>query len=333
MPLPTLPTLSDTAVEALAAEAGLAPSLHNAQPWRFRYTRATRVFALYADPARRLPRIDPDDRGLHLGCGAALLNLRVAVAARGWRPETALLPGTDEPHLLATVRLAAVDGSRTLAALHPAVAERHTSRYPFWDTDISPALVAELRAAAGQEGVDLHIATGRARELVLELSRVAAAREAADPARQEDLMRWTHIGAAAADTAVEGIPDHAFGPRERGGRAPVRDLAAGRPGAAHLGATDFEESPFLALLSTPSDTPVDWLRAGQALERVLLDATRQGLAGSPVTQALEWADLRAGLSDALPEPGHLQLVLRLGRGPLGPRTPRRRAREALEIAD
>lgn len=53
--------------------------MHNAQPWRFRHIRGGRTFHVRADFDRFMPHSDPDTRGLHLGCGAALLNLRFAV--------------------------------------------------------------------------------------------------------------------------------------------------------------------------------------------------------------------------------------------------------------
>ncbi|MFB6944242.1 MULTISPECIES: hypothetical protein [unclassified Streptomyces] len=73
--------LDDTALTGLVADATAAPSMHNAQPWQFRYTRHNRTFALRADFERATPEADdPTTRALHVGCGAALLNLRVSAA-------------------------------------------------------------------------------------------------------------------------------------------------------------------------------------------------------------------------------------------------------------
>jgi hypothetical protein len=44
------------------------------------------------------------------------------------------------------------------------------------------------------------------------------------------------------------------------------------------------------VLSTLCNTRADWLRAGQALERVWLMATLRGVAVDPLTQPLETAD-------------------------------------------
>ncbi|MFJ1973851.1 hypothetical protein ACIO93_34920 [Streptomyces sp. NPDC087903] len=67
--------------------------------------RRSRVFEVRADFERAMPHSEPDTRGLHLGCGAALLNLRTAVAHDGRHPEVTLLPDVTDRALLARVRL------------------------------------------------------------------------------------------------------------------------------------------------------------------------------------------------------------------------------------
>ncbi|MGO4420217.1 DUF1918 domain-containing protein, partial [Streptomyces sp. MCAF7] len=59
--------LSDAEVTALVRDASAAPSMHNAQPWRFRYYRGKHLFHITADLTRTLPHSDADLRALHLG--------------------------------------------------------------------------------------------------------------------------------------------------------------------------------------------------------------------------------------------------------------------------
>lgn len=327
--MPT-PQLTDATVRALAEDAAAAPSMHNAQPWRFRHHREDSVFELRADPSRALPHTDPDDRGLHLGCGAALLNLRVGAAHRGLHTETRLLPDLDDPALLASVRLSPGGADDTLGALHGAVHTRHTSRYPFLDEEVPDDCRTALVAAAEQEGGTLEFPGAWHLDWVMEVARRAEVRNADSPERRAEIAHWARLGAAEADIATDGVPEYAFGPHQRSGKAPVRDFAGRRP-VADRGSTDFEPTPHLALLSTPTDLPADWLRAGQAMQRVLLLATTTGLASSFITQALEWTDLRWPLRDPMTGSGPVQMVLRLGYGPQGPRTPRRPVREVLDL--
>ncbi|WP_329069932.1 Acg family FMN-binding oxidoreductase [Streptomyces sp. NBC_01429] len=332
--------LDVTAVAGLVSDATAAPSMHNAQPWRFRYATGSGTFALFADPGRVMPYADPTTRGLHIGCGAALLNLRVAVAHAGRNPVTALLPDPAVPELLATVRTGAPPAASpaappsaapgAMAVLYPAIRDRHTSRYPYTGQEIPQDVRAALHNAAREEGAELAFLREPHLQAVLDLTRDAKGYDLMDADKSAETERWTRDAHTEAPT--DGVPDYAFGPRKAAGGAPTRDFA-GR--TAHPGRplADFEKHPRLALLSTAADEPADWLRAGQALERVLLLATLHGLVASFATQAVERPDLRWLLRDPLTGAGHAQMVLRLGYGPRGPSSPRRPVQEVLTIED
>lgn len=239
-------------VASLVHDATAAPSMHNAQPWRFRYFQGSRTFHVRADIGRVIPHADPDTRALHLGCGAALLNLRVAVTHGGWYPATQLLPDLTDPTLLATVQLTGFgSGESDLAALYPAIHQRHSSRFPFEETEIPEAVRTALSDAARLEGASLSFATAWHLEEVLELVEEAEARNRTDRGSDEDLATWTRIGTPSSVTsAPDGVPEYAFGPRKRGGKGPVRDFAGARSVAGRT-ATAFERSP-----NSPSSAPL-----------------------------------------------------------------------------
>ncbi|WP_155056037.1 Acg family FMN-binding oxidoreductase [Streptomyces blattellae] len=323
--------LDTRTLTTLVTAATAAPSLHNAQPWRFRWLSADGTFELHPDLSRAMPRTDPDNRALHLGCGAALLNLRVAVAHAGWGTDTALLPDPEDPHVLATVRLTDAEGPHDeLAQLFPAIDRRHTSRYPFEDMPVPAEIQSVLRDAARREGAQLLFPGPWHVNILLDDVLDAEGRDTLAPERLKDIRHWTRLGTESADVAVDGVTESAFGPRKRGGRAPVRDFAGRRQVPGRTSAV-FETTPNLALLGTTDDRPGDWLRAGQAMERVLLLATLSGLATSLTSHALEHKDLRELARDPKSAMGFVQMVLRLGYGPAGPGTPRRPVSDVLEI--
>jgi nitroreductase len=75
--------------------------------------------------------------------------------------------------------------------------------------------------------------------------------------------------------------------------------------------------------------PVNWLRAGQALQRVLLTATDRGIAVSPLTLPLETPDAWL-VRDPRSGSEQPQMILRIGYGlPVQP-TPRRPIAEVLD---
>ena len=79
----------------------------------------------------------------------------------------------------------------------------------------------------------------------------------------------------------------------------------------------------LAVLLTDRDDRASWVCAGQALERVLLVATKEGVSSSLLTQPLELVESRWAARDAVAAAGHAQVVLRMGYGGEGPTGPRR----------
>lgn len=319
-------------VTTLVAEATAAPSMHNAQPWRFRFLAAERLVLLRADPDRAMPRSDPGNRALHIGCGAALFNLRVAAVHASLVPLTRLLPDPHDPLLLASVQLADLSQApqeRDLWRLHPAIRQRRTSRHPFSEKDIPEDVRTTLQTAAAREGATLLFPGQWHIETLLELVRDAESRDLLRAEENGDLVRWTRLG-GEVDTAVDGVPAYAFGPRRRDGKAPVRDFSGRRPVPDRENAA-FERTPHLALLGTRSDRPRDWLMAGQALERVLLESTLAGLSTSLTSHPLEDRELRLLARDPGSGIGHVQMVLRLGYGPKGPATPRRPVPDVLSI--
>lgn len=323
--------LDTASVTSLVEDAVTAPSLHNAQPWKFFFRAAQCTLQLHADPERAMPHTDPNHRGLLIGCAAALFNLRVAAAHAGWATVIRLFPSPDNAWHVAEMELredAAPD--HELASLHAALRRRHTSRSPFTDEEIPSALWDGLQAAALREGARLLPTTAWHTEHVLRLVRESEQREATDPDAIAEIARWTHAGAADEHPATDGLPAYAFGPRWVGMSATVRDVGSCWP-VPTCDSAGFDQLPQIALLGTAGDTQMDWLKAGQAMERVLLHAALDGLVASLISQPLEWPELRWAVRDPKAAMSHVQMVIRLGYGPEGPATPRRPVHDVLSV--
>lgn len=295
--------------------ATLAPSVHNTQPWRFLPRIGT--IDVYSDRGRRLSVLDPRGREMTISIGASLLNLRVAILNHGRIPLTRLLPEPTRPDLLARVTIGQyTEPDRTVRALAEAIPHRHTNRRPFTEAPISDEILTDLAAAARSEGAQLTVLDDTERATVLALVRAAEQKLRTDAGYREELTTWTSIQYDRRD----GVPRSAIGPWDALETLPLRDFGIAHPSEPRRSAR-FEPDPTLVVISTPQDTPEQWLRAGQALERVLLTATVRSLATTPITQPLEIPEMRTMLAKP-GDGGYPQVILRLGYGRPSPPSPR-----------
>ncbi|MFG2043773.1 Acg family FMN-binding oxidoreductase [Dactylosporangium sp. NPDC048998] len=318
-----------TAVLHRAAEdAGLAPSILNTQPWRWR-VRAD-ALDLYADPARQLHAIDPFGRLLIVSCGAALHHARVALAYAGYEGRVYRWPDPDQPWLLARIvdfRARPADRGSVLAYRN--MRRRHTDRRPVGGrAPVPAAVVAALRAAAEAEGARLH-ALVRDEIAYLRYAAQGARRiEGASRGHVAELRRWTSRGPGA----VDGIaPETVVAPVPR--PVPQRDFGMGAAAKLAPGPGDDRLAEYLAL-ATDRDEPGDWLSAGQAVSAVWLSATGHGLTVSPMSDVIEVPGARVLLRGLLHPPGQPHLVLRVGvAGDLAPppASPRRPGADIVEV--
>ena len=323
-PFPPALGLSSEQTEQVLRLAGAAPSLHNRQPWRFRLSAS--AIELFGDDRRRLPAADPDDRELRLGCGAALLNLRLALAGAGIRPDVTLLPRTGGPWALAEVRVA---GHRVPAPqeeqLRDAITARRSNRRPFLPDPVPLAHCQSLVRAVQAENCWLHVVERSQLAVTENLVRTAHSAQQQDPAFVGEMREWTGRGPGE----VEGVPAASAGPRpEPQDQWVLRDFSGGQA-RIRLPGKDFEYDPLLLVLCSHSGTRTADVEAGQALQRMLLTATSLGLVASLISQAVEVADTREELRRLLGGSLHPQAVVRVGYGSPAPATPRRDPRELL----
>jgi nitroreductase len=328
VPVPETVAISSGQAGYLVRVAARAPSLHNTQPWRFKVRPD--AIELYADYSRRL-RIDPIGRELLISCGAALYGLRLAVRSLGRTPEVelfgepALQPAEKARlRLLARVRLgASAPMTPAERKMLEAVPHRHTHRGPFEPGSLPAGLLTGLQEDATTEDaalavIDLDYA-GRKLAALMALASRDPGLDPASRAEIYEIQRWTR---GASSQARDGVPAHAFpaqpaqnaGCHSAGSRSPgwlpQRDFDLGR--GLGLLAAGGPSSAVTGVLVTAEDGEQDWLRAGQALNRLLLHAASQWVFARLQTQPLQAGTMRALIGSRLALPGVPQMLLEFG---------------------
>ena len=192
----TTPDVVAPALEDAADRGRLAPSVHNTQPWTF-VLFPDRV-EIRADRSRQLAVLDPAGRELVQSVGAALFNVRAALAARGLATVVERLPRPGDPDLLAVVRPVNGAPDPVLARLARAIPRRHTNRRPFTPMTVPDEIIDRLTEATAAEATLLvAVRSPEQLALVAGLTQQADRLQSADPAYREELRQvdQPHTGA------------------------------------------------------------------------------------------------------------------------------------------
>ena len=296
-----------------------APSIHNTQPWSF--TADGERLTVRTDPERGLHSLDPRGRQRLISCGVAVEFAAITLAAAGHAVDVELLPVAADPDLLAVVTVTGPhEPEERDRALGEAIASRHTERAPFLSRAVPAEVVDRLQATAGASRVWFTPITGEDEEVTTAfLVGRAEEIEQREPEYLAELQRWIRTDPAAVDGIPVGAVPQAD-PSTRPSNWLIRDFVVGSRASESAGGRGLDpdapppavERPTVVLMGTDGDDRYDWVTAGRALGRVLLEATVAGLAASPLTQALDWPATRTQLRSRLSLVGHPQMLLRLG---------------------
>ncbi len=303
-------------IRAAVSVACRAPSVHNSQPWSWVFSCGS--LELHADRMRALPVVDPLARQMVISCGTALHHLEVAVAEHGLGVVIDRLPDPGNPMLLASVGFVSGTDSVRTRSLRQAIPGRWTDRRAFGPP--TPDALAGLAEVLGRHDVAITFLGADGPSRLAEATRSGADVRRHDAAYRAELFWWT--GHSCDET---GVP-----------RVCCRTVARCRSAGSSRGEPWSPPVRRIALrwavLSTDTDTRLDWLRCGEALSELLLEATARGLATCPLTHVTEIATSREMVREAATASGARgrfpQVVVRLGTPSADeyevPRTGRRR---------
>jgi nitroreductase len=304
-------------IDELVRMATLAPNGHNTQPWRFSLRK--QVLTIAPDFSRRTPVVDPDDHHLFVSLGAAAENAAIAGAAMG-------LPGEITADDDGALHFVFANGRPAVSPLADAIVHRRSTRSDYDGRSVDTARLAALEAAGRAEGVRLVMVTERRRmNDIRDLVVTGNDRQMADPAFIAELKAWLRFSPASAMRHGDGLYAAASGnpslPDFLG--RPAFDLVFKPKSENAKYARQIDSSAGLAVFLADRADKRSWITVGRAMQRFLLEATRQGLACAFVNQPVEVAALRPQLASLIGESVRPDLVIRFGYGKPLPYAPRR----------
>ncbi|WP_063920514.1 Acg family FMN-binding oxidoreductase [Nocardia salmonicida] len=311
-------------VRAVFDRAARAPSLHNSQPWRWRWDGT--AAALYVDAGRLLPATDMFNREGMLGCGVMLNHADVAWNAAGWEPRVTTFPEpTVRSHVASLEPVRPHVPSEPELLLAQAIERRYTDRTPMAPPTDRLVTQEILEFLGHRSGTTIIFLDPPAVHALRGISATTAGLRRYDPLYQAELSWW----AAAPDAGRAGVPAATLPAATDRSRVPVgREFPSGTVEPAG----DGDDEAMVAVLSTPGDSAEDLLDCGRALSAVLLECTVRGLSTCTITHVVELPSARAAVAD-LVGLRYPQVLVRIGtaRTDPPPRTPRRPLDDFLDI--
>lgn len=253
---------------------------------------------------------DRANREVLIACGAVLANLKLAAHHLGFELDVELWPeGKDSPTVARIMLGPPVTPASEEEVLFDVLDGGARPPARGGGGGVSPALIAVLRHAARSEGGWLDLVSDDARrEIVGDLEREAVAISDAERSARRLLSARYGSGVLGPQFAIGGAPALGELLGTLGASVhPSNEWSAGRAATMRGSAI---EAPLLAVLGAADDDPTSWLRSGNALQRVLLHASVQGLTATFLNEPLHHPLLRDALRSVLFADGAPQAIVR-----------------------
>jgi len=258
--------------------ASLAPTESGWQPWYFRVENTHVELMAKKNPA--METADPERRGFMIGCGTALLYLKLALKHFGLLGRVSLFPDLGEPLLVARVHFGNCrERDPREQLLFKAITGSRINVSPLGETPVSETMLSALsHAAAGERGWLDFVQSETSRQQVLKITLFGEERGS-------------------------GFTGPLFPPGEHSEDSWRMSVAPVRP--------PWAPAATLAIVKTKTDDKHGWLEAGQTMGRTVLQAQSLGLSWAffnPVRRREAREALRLGIGHK----GFAQVILRFG---------------------
>jgi hypothetical protein len=296
------------------------------------------ALTLLADRSRQLRVADPSGHSLLISCGAAVLLTELGLRAAGWRVESVLFPDPDDKEVLARFRaVGRQEPDEEVQAQVEAALRRQSDRRPFSPEPVSDEEMEKLRDATRADGVYIDFPTRPDQQLDLAVAVSWADREERrDQAYIDEMNQWLRnpdVNATSDGLPLDAVP-HISADHPRHTDVPVRNFEVGVSGRLLI-ERDIDERPLIGVVFTDSDMPIDQLRSGGGMMRLMIEAELLGLTSCPLSQAVDLTAFRGRVQDVLGWTDYPQMMLRIGHPTettqAAPRTPRRATSDVLQV--
>jgi hypothetical protein len=299
---------------AILHHAALAPSGHNSQPWIVRIVSPVE-WVIEADPSRRLPAVDPQNREVLLSLGAFTENLVLTAGAMGYQADTTVVAEN------------AFDKNIVKIELHPEkpvpyplerITTRMTVKHGYRDAEISPRDIRVLAEPFGGHLFYFPNGTPHA-ECIREGAVEHFRRQTYRGDAQKETIKWLRLSNQEAEKhrdglTVQGMEIQGFKGWYVSHFVDPEDFL--KPSFLEQG---IDHTSRLArqgggwvVITSPGNSVADLIDTGRKFERMALQCREHMLAIHPMTQFLEEEDGMGQIIALHQADMHPQFILRVG---------------------
>ena len=287
-----------------------APSGHNSQPWKFRFS--DNCIEIHPDFERSLPVVDPNHRELFVSLGCASENLTIAASHFDLQPSVCVDCNSPSPVIRVNLEFA---GPIPEDPLHSVIEKRQTNRRVYDGRRLTPHQLNRLKIVSPNEGVSIDFFERGSHDFEKIKGRITAANEIQMENNEfkTELLDWIRYNRSQ-------VADHMDGLTHRVMDAPAMPTFFGRwlmgrflnPEAQAISdLKKIESSSHLVVLSTFSNDTRHWIALGQSLQRLLLNLTSLGIAAAYMNPPCEVRETSRQLAELIDRRNPM-IVLRIG---------------------
>jgi len=267
-----------------------APSGDNVQPWRFSWDGVK--LSIYNIPDIHNPHLDFEERGSYIAHGALIENIEISAQHYGHLAQTDVFPEKSLPDLVARITFESISAQED--PLFVEIESRSTNRHHYKIRPLSEEERVDLsKSVENISTVEFHLATNRTA-----ITKLAYAASRAEIVILEDESVAAHFFGGMVWTHAEEIEKKAGFYVKTMEFNPVQSFVfwlASKPRIMSLfrkvGLPRFIADEDAKLYATgsaigavfvPDESGVSFIKAGRALERLWLTASKRGLAFQPL---------------------------------------------------
>ena len=290
-----------------------APSSHNAQMWKIRYSEDMKIEIIF-DESRLLKKVDPSDREAYMSIGALIENI---ISASGEFALTAEIIKSEKEDVIAEIIFRQLNKS-SKNRMSSLINKRCSVRTKFKKTELKGKELNRILSCSNDCLYYFPLKSGEGKYISRQ-TLSASVLQTADDEKQKELSEWMRFSKEERDTSSDGITPEMMG--FKGFMKNIIYLLFNENTAMKKSFRNKTESQTkkqldncagFAVITSKDNTKESLIKTGRLLQRFWLECAGMDIALHPMNQAVQEKMITEDKLHQIGSGEKIQLVLRTG---------------------